>query len=80
MPSKSPEQAKTMRAIAHGWKPKGSAKGIPVSVAKDFAAADKKAANSQGGFVGSHDGSSMAMAKGGSALSQASVVTKKAEC
>jgi len=41
MPSKSPEQAKTMSAIAHGWKPKGSAKGIPVKVAKEFHAADK---------------------------------------
>jgi hypothetical protein len=42
MPSKSKKQEKTMRAIAHGWKPKGSAKGIPVSVAKEFAAADKR--------------------------------------
>jgi hypothetical protein len=42
MPSKSPEQKKTMAAIAHGWKPKGSAKGIPVSVAKEFAKADEK--------------------------------------
>ena len=31
-----------MSAIAHGWKPKGSAARIPVSVAKDFHAADKK--------------------------------------
>jgi hypothetical protein len=41
MPSKSPEQRKTMSAIAHGWKPKGSAKGIPVKVAKEFHAADR---------------------------------------
>lgn len=41
MPSSSPAQAKTMRAIAHGWKPTGSAAGIPVSVAKEFAAADQ---------------------------------------
>ena len=40
MPSKSPKQAKTMSAIAHGWKPKGSAKGIPVKVAKEFHQAD----------------------------------------
>lgn len=40
MPSHSVEQAKTMSAIAHGWKPKGSAAGIPVSVAKEFHAAD----------------------------------------
>lgn len=40
MPSKSKKQAKFMRAAAHN---KGFAKkaGIPQSVAKDFAAADK---------------------------------------
>jgi hypothetical protein len=41
MPSHSPEQAKTMSAIAHGWRPTGSAAKIPVSVAKEFHAADK---------------------------------------
>ena len=41
MPSRSPEQAKTMSAIAHGWRPTGSAAGIPVKVAKEFHAADK---------------------------------------
>jgi hypothetical protein len=41
MPSSSSKQAKTMSAIAHGWKPKGSAAGIPVKVAKEFHAADK---------------------------------------
>jgi hypothetical protein len=41
MPSTSKAQERTMSAIAHGWKPKGSAKDIPVSVAKDFHAADK---------------------------------------
>lgn len=41
MPSHSVKQAKTMSAIAHGWKPKGSAKHIPVGVAKEFHAADK---------------------------------------
>lgn len=40
MPSHSVEQAKTMSAIAHGWKPKGSAADIPVSVAKEFHAVD----------------------------------------
>src|SRR5262252_4370304 len=40
MPSHSVKQAKTMSAIAHGWKPKGSAAGIPMSVAKEFHAAD----------------------------------------
>ena len=40
MPSHSPKQAKTMSAIAHGWKPKGKAAGIPVKVAKDFHKAD----------------------------------------
>ena len=44
MPSKSPEQKKTMAAIAHGWKPpKGSKVAkIPVKVAKEFNKADKK--------------------------------------
>jgi len=41
MPSTSPLQAKTMSAIAHGWRPTGSAAGIPVKVAKEFHAADK---------------------------------------
>ena len=42
MPSRSPAQARTMAAIAHGWKPpKSSGIDIPVSVAKDFNAADK---------------------------------------
>ena len=41
MPSKSPKQARTMRAAAHD--PKFSRKvGIPVKVAKEFVAADKK--------------------------------------
>ena len=42
MPSTSPKQKKTMSAIAHGWKPTGSASSIPVKVAKEFHAADKK--------------------------------------
>lgn len=40
MPSKSPAQHRLMEGIAHGWKPKGM-KGPPVSVAKEFVAADK---------------------------------------
>lgn len=42
MPSKSPKQARTMRAAAHN---KGFAKklGIPQKVAKEFVAADKSA-------------------------------------
>lgn len=41
MPSKSPKQARTMRAAAHN---KGFAKkvGIPQKVAKEFVKADKK--------------------------------------
>lgn len=41
MPSKSVKQAKTMSAIAHGWKPTGEAADIPVGVAREFHAADK---------------------------------------
>lgn len=40
MPSHSPKQAKTMSAIAHGWRPTGKAANIPVKVAKEFHAAD----------------------------------------
>lgn len=40
MPSKSVKQAKTMSAIAHGWRPKGKAVAIPVKVAKEFHKAD----------------------------------------
>lgn len=53
MPSKTVLQSKTMSAIAHGWKPKGSAAGIPKKVAKDFHAAD---AGKRYG-AGSHNGS-----------------------
>jgi uncharacterized protein YggE len=42
MPSTSAKQAKTMRAIAHGWHPDhGDVAKIPVSVAKEFEAADE---------------------------------------
>jgi hypothetical protein len=40
MPSKSPEQSRLMRAVAHGWKKPGG--GPSVAVAKEFVAADKK--------------------------------------
>ena len=52
MPSTSPAQEKTMRAIAHGWRPpKGSKVAkIPMAVAKEFAAADQ-AKNKRGGSV-----------------------------
>jgi hypothetical protein len=40
MPSKSPAQAKLMRAVAHGFKPTGG--GPPVSVAKEFMHADMR--------------------------------------
>lgn len=41
MPSSSEKQARTMRAIAHGWKPKhGDVADIPMSVAQDFMNAD----------------------------------------
>jgi len=40
MPSKTPKQAKFMRAIAHGMKPR-SGKGPSVAVAKEFVVADK---------------------------------------
>lgn len=42
MPSTSKAQHNLMEGIAHGWKPSGMKKAPPVSVAKDFAAADKE--------------------------------------
>ena len=41
MPSVSADQARFMRAIAHGWKPTGK-KAPPIAVAKEFVRADKK--------------------------------------
>lgn len=42
MPSTSPEQAKTMAALAHGWRPSDPKLArIPVGVAKEFSAADQ---------------------------------------
>jgi len=41
MPSKSPAQARTMAAIAHGWKPPASSGiHVPTKVAKEFNKAD----------------------------------------
>ena len=51
MPSKSPRQAKTMRAAAHN--PKFAKKvGIPQSVAQEFVLADKKAGTTGGPMKG----------------------------
>ena len=40
MPSTTPKQARTMAAVAHGWKPTGAAAGIPEKVAKEYNRAD----------------------------------------
>ena len=40
MPSKSPAQARLMRAVSHGWRKPGGG-GPPVDVAKEFVAADE---------------------------------------
>lgn len=40
MPSKTAKQARFMKAVAHGMKPRGG-KGPSVAVAKEFVAADK---------------------------------------
>jgi hypothetical protein len=42
MPSKSPAQAKLMRAVAHGWKKPGG--GPSQAVAKEFVSADQRKA------------------------------------
>jgi hypothetical protein len=61
MPSTSKKQARTMAAIAHGWEPsEGSVAKIPVEVAKDFHAADKKVGKFE------HPTSVTKRAKGGS--------------
>lgn len=41
MPSKTPKQAKLMRAVAHGWKKPGGG-GPSTAVAKEFIKDDKK--------------------------------------
>jgi hypothetical protein len=55
MPSHSPEQKKTMAAIAHGWRPTGPAASIPVSVAKEYFAADQAGAPQHGAPVSARD-------------------------
>ena len=46
MPSKTPKQARLMRAVAHGWKKPGGG-GPSKAVAKEFVAADKVGAKHQ---------------------------------
>lgn len=48
MPSKTPKQAKFMRAIAHGWKPSRMESPPSRAVAREFVEADKKYS---GGFA-----------------------------
>ncbi len=40
MPSKSKDQERFMRAVAHGWRPK-SGKAPPIAVAKEFVREDQ---------------------------------------
>jgi len=42
MPSKSPKQARLMRAIAHGWTPSRMKNPPAKKVAKEFVTADKR--------------------------------------
>ena len=43
MPSTSKKQKQLMNAVANGWKPNGARKPpVPVGVAKEFVAADKR--------------------------------------
>lgn len=54
MPSKSPEQARLMRAVAHGWKKPGGG-GPTKAVAREFTNADRRSkvqGYSHGGGVG----------------------------
>ena len=45
MPSVSDKQEKTMRAVAHGWKPPASSGiKIPLAVAQEFYQADRRKA------------------------------------
>jgi hypothetical protein len=72
-----------MDARAHGWQPPAGSKAarLSVSVAKDFVKADKKlsGAGISNHRVGEHDGSSAAMARGGSAFSSASRIKATAK-
>ena len=61
MPSVSPEQAKTMAAIAHGWKPSNPKLArVPLKVAKEFNQADKGS-----GIRREHDAQAKALQKMG---------------
>lgn len=53
MPSKSKRQGRFMRAVAHGWQP-GRVKAPPLSVAREFVAADRKkrVRKATGGAIG----------------------------
>ena len=54
MPSKTEKQARFMRAVAHGWKPR-HAKAPPVGVAEEFVAADQAAGMYEGGLAPMND-------------------------
>ena len=54
MPSKTEKQARFMKAVAHGWKPR-HAKAPPVGVAKEFVAADQAAGMYEGGLAPMND-------------------------
>lgn len=56
MPSKTKAQAKLMRAVAHGWKPKGKKKPpVSIAVAKEFMKEDMKAKRSGRGTLAAGD-------------------------
>lgn len=63
MPSHSVKQAKVMSAIAHGWHPTGKAAAIPVSVAKEFHAADAGHKYGKGHDMAKHKASPQHLAK-----------------
>jgi len=46
MPSKSPAQARLMRAVAHGWRKPGGG-GPDPATAREFVAADQQKARSK---------------------------------
>lgn len=50
MPSKSPEQARLMRAVAHGWKKPGG--GPSRAVAREFVEADRSKSMHNKGYAG----------------------------
>lgn len=77
MPSKSPEQARLMRAVAHGWhKPGGG--GPSQKVAKEFVAADKHQGYAGGGNVNNkgYAGEVQMFAQGGPVLGRSQSFVK----